>query len=81
MGRILVVRGPKMSRIWYVGGPKGNSIKNRRVLRGFHGFRGSQGGQANENRGGAPGRFLATGGDYQGGKLDFQTSGPKVPIS
>ena len=43
MGRILVVRGPKMSSIWYFGGPEGKSIKNPRVLIGFQGFRGPRG--------------------------------------
>ena len=44
-----MVRGPKMSSIWYFGEPEGKSNKNPMVLSGFRGFRGSQGGQANEN--------------------------------
>ena len=40
MERLLVVMGPKMTKVWYFGGPKGQNLKKARFFKVFKGSRG-----------------------------------------
>ena len=83
-GPLGTICGPLWIQVWDFGGPKGQKYEKPRFFIGFQGVLGVPGGARGARQTitqGSLRAFLATGGDYQGGKLDFQTSGPKVPIS
>ena len=71
MERLLVVMGPKMIKVWYLGGPKGQNLEKPKVFEGFKGSRGSQGGSPGTPGSDDPGglaSFLRPRGGLQGGK-------------